>query len=210
MYYSPPYYVFMLLLRRVMAALDPVKVIVQNLTAADVRSYNTIDCCMCIICICIRVSVSLCVNMPVRLLLYCSIIMVHCKFCELKKIAIYLNILLCCCVVCSVYCCAAVSCALYTAVLLCHVLCILLCCCVMCSVYCCAAVSCALYTAVLLCHVLCILLYCCVMYSVQAMELEVPNIPHLPDRGTHKVYFDPTDLYIDASDFREVRVCIML
>ena len=50
---------FLLLLRRVMAALDPVKVIVQNLTAADVRSYNAIDCCMCIICICIRVSVSI-------------------------------------------------------------------------------------------------------------------------------------------------------
>ena len=47
---------FLRLLRRVMAALDPVKVIVQNLTAADVRSYNAIDCCMCIICICIRVS----------------------------------------------------------------------------------------------------------------------------------------------------------
>ena len=46
----------LLLLRRVMAALDPVKVIVKNLTAADVRSYNAIDCCMCI---CIRVSASI-------------------------------------------------------------------------------------------------------------------------------------------------------
>ena len=40
--------------------------------------------------------------------------------------------------------------------------------------------------------------------SIQAVEIEVPNIPHLPDRGTHKVYFDPSDLYIDAADFKEV------
>ena len=40
---------------------------------------------------------------------------------------------------------------------------------------------------------------------VQAMEIEVPNIPRIPDSGTHKVYFDPSDLYIDASDFKEVR-----
>ena len=39
---------------------------------------------------------------------------------------------------------------------------------------------------------------------VQAMEIEVPNIPHIPERGTHKVYFDPSNLYIDASDFKEV------
>ena len=36
------------------------------------------------------------------------------------------------------------------------------------------------------------------------MEIEVHNIPHIPDKGTHKVYFDPSDLYIDASDFKEV------
>ena len=44
----------------------------------------------------------------------------------------------------------------------------------------------------------------CVRACVQAMEIEVPNIPHIPERGSHMVYFDPSDLYIDASDFREV------
>ena len=39
------------------------------------------------------------------------------------------------------------------------------------------------------------------------MEIEIPNIPHIPDKGTHMVYFDPSDLYIDASDFKEVQ-CI--
>ena len=33
------------------------------------------------------------------------------------------------------------------------------------------------------------------------------NIPHLPDKGSHKVLFDPSNLYIDGSDFREV--CIV-
>ena len=40
--------------------------------------------------------------------------------------------------------------------------------------------------------------------SAQAEELEVPNIPHLPDKGVHKVPFDPSEIYIDRSDFREV------
>lgn len=39
----------------------------------------------------------------------------------------------------------------------------------------------------------------------QAVEVEVLNIPHLPDKGTHKVFFDPSNLYIDASDFKEVQ-----
>ena len=46
--------------------------------------------------------------------------------------------------------------------------------------------------------------------TIQAVEIEIPNIPHLPDRGTHKVYFDPSDLYIDAADFKEVVICIYM
>jgi glutaminyl-tRNA synthetase len=40
--------------------------------------------------------------------------------------------------------------------------------------------------------------------DVQALEVEVLNIPHLPEKGAHKVFFDPSNLYIDASDFKEV------
>ena len=40
--------------------------------------------------------------------------------------------------------------------------------------------------------------------SIDAVDLDVPNIPHLPDKGTHSVPFDPSDLYIDRSDLREV------
>ncbi|CAI8005215.1 Glutamine--tRNA ligase [Geodia barretti] len=40
--------------------------------------------------------------------------------------------------------------------------------------------------------------------DVQALEVEVLNIPHLPGKGAHKVFFDPSNLYIDASDFKEV------
>jgi glutaminyl-tRNA synthetase len=40
--------------------------------------------------------------------------------------------------------------------------------------------------------------------SSDAVELDVPNIPGLPDKGTHKVPFDPSELYIDRSDLREV------
>ena len=42
------------------------------------------------------------------------------------------------------------------------------------------------------------------MYFSQALEVEVLNIPHLPEKGAHKVFFDPSNLYIDASDFKEV------
>ena len=40
--------------------------------------------------------------------------------------------------------------------------------------------------------------------SAQTQELQVPNIPHLPDKGTHAVPFDPCDLYIERGDLREV------
>lgn len=40
--------------------------------------------------------------------------------------------------------------------------------------------------------------------SVQEAELEVPNIPHFSDKGTHKVTFDPCDLYMERTDVREV------
>ncbi len=40
--------------------------------------------------------------------------------------------------------------------------------------------------------------------SSDDVTLDVPNIPHLPDKGTHSVPFDPCDLYIDRSDLREV------
>ena len=43
--------------------------------------------------------------------------------------------------------------------------------------------------------------------SSDCVELEVPNIPQLPDKGTHKVTFDPCELYIERSDLREVRMC---
>lgn len=42
--------------------------------------------------------------------------------------------------------------------------------------------------------------------SSDAVELDVPNIPLLPDRGVHKVSFDPCELYIDRSDLREVSI----
>ena len=38
----------------------------------------------------------------------------------------------------------------------------------------------------------------------QAMEVEVPNIPHIPSKGVHRVPFRPHDLYIERNDFREV------
>lgn len=40
--------------------------------------------------------------------------------------------------------------------------------------------------------------------SAEAAEVQVPNIPHLPDKGVHSVPFDPCELYIDRSDLREV------
>jgi len=39
----------------------------------------------------------------------------------------------------------------------------------------------------------------------QEVEVEVPNIPHIPAKGVHHVPFVPSDLYIECSDFREVR-----
>ena len=36
--------------------------------------------------------------------------------------------------------------------------------------------------------------------------MEVPNIPHLPASGVHHVTFVPSDLYIERSDYREVRL----
>ena len=38
----------------------------------------------------------------------------------------------------------------------------------------------------------------------QTTQLEVPNIPQDSDKGVHTVTFDPTDLYIDRDDFKEV------
>lgn len=43
------------------------------------------------------------------------------------------------------------------------------------------------------------------MCGVQCTELKVPDVPHLPEKASHMVTFDPADLYIDRSDFREVR-----
>lgn len=40
--------------------------------------------------------------------------------------------------------------------------------------------------------------------SSDAAKLEVPNIPTMPEKGVHKVPFDPCDLYMDMSDLREV------
>lgn len=40
--------------------------------------------------------------------------------------------------------------------------------------------------------------------SVLAADQEVLNIPHLSHKGTHKVVFDPRDLYMERSDIREV------
>ena len=39
----------------------------------------------------------------------------------------------------------------------------------------------------------------------QEFQVDVPNIPHIPDKGVHRVIFVPCDLYIECSDFREVR-----
>ncbi len=43
------------------------------------------------------------------------------------------------------------------------------------------------------------------VFAPQVSEMEVPNIPHRPDQGVHRISFCPSDLYIDRSDFREVR-----
>ena len=40
--------------------------------------------------------------------------------------------------------------------------------------------------------------------SADSAEVDAPNIPHLPDKGTHSVTFDPSNLYIERSDLREV------
>jgi len=40
--------------------------------------------------------------------------------------------------------------------------------------------------------------------AVSATEVDVLNIPHLPQKGSHKVTFDPFDLYMERSDVREV------
>ena len=45
--------------------------------------------------------------------------------------------------------------------------------------------------------------------AADSAEIEVPNIQHIPEKGTHKVYFDPSDLYIDASDFKEVYIHVL-
>ncbi len=44
---------------------------------------------------------------------------------------------------------------------------------------------------------------------IQTTELEVPNIPQCPENGNHMVTFDPTDLYIDRADFKEVTKTII-
>ena len=36
------------------------------------------------------------------------------------------------------------------------------------------------------------------------MEVEVPNIPHIPSKGVHQVPFVPNEIYIECSDFKEV------
>ena len=43
--------------------------------------------------------------------------------------------------------------------------------------------------------------------AVMAADLEVPDIPHLPDKGFHTVTFNPSDLYMERSDIREVLIC---
>jgi len=45
------------------------------------------------------------------------------------------------------------------------------------------------------------------MQFLQATEVEAPNIPRDPSKGTHKVSFDRV-IYIEQSDFREV--CVTL
>ena len=34
--------------------------------------------------------------------------------------------------------------------------------------------------------------------------MEVPNIPHIPSKGVHRVPFVPSEVYIERSDFKEV------
>lgn len=41
---------------------------------------------------------------------------------------------------------------------------------------------------------------------VQDVEVDVPNIPHAAKKGTHKVVLNPKELFIEAADFREVRI----
>ena len=42
------------------------------------------------------------------------------------------------------------------------------------------------------------------LFYSQTTEVEVPNIPHIPSKGVHRVPFRPCDLYIERNDFREV------
>ena len=41
---------------------------------------------------------------------------------------------------------------------------------------------------------------------MQDVEVDVPNIPHAPKKGTHKILLNPKELFIEAADFREVSV----
>lgn len=37
----------------------------------------------------------------------------------------------------------------------------------------------------------------------EEMEVEVPNIPHIPSKGVHRVPFVPNEIFIERSDFKE-------
>ena len=46
--------------------------------------------------------------------------------------------------------------------------------------------------------------------DVSGATLEVPDIPHIPQKGSHKVTFNPTHLYMERGDIREVRIHICM
>ena len=45
-----------------------------------------------------------------------------------------------------------------------------------------------------------------ILLSLKEVQVAVPNIPHIPSKGDHYVPFVPSEVYIDAADFREVQM----
>ena len=50
----------------------------------------------------------------------------------------------------------------------------------------------------------CMVVQLCNSLLPQEMEVEVPNIPHIPSKGVHRVPFVPNEIFIERSDFKEV------
>ncbi len=44
--------------------------------------------------------------------------------------------------------------------------------------------------------------------DVSGSQLDVPDMSHVPQKGSHKVTFNPNNLYMERGDIREVRMCV--